>query len=169
MELSTITSQFLIWSNSIITSLGYFGIFIVSFVGSASIFLPVPAFILVFLTGRFLNPLLVGFFAAIGCAFGELTGYGIGIGGRKIIEKKYRVFLQKYKKWFKRKFIFPIIILFAATPLPDDIVGILCGVFKYDLRKFFIASFIGKFILNTALAFGGYYGIEWILTVLGGA
>jgi len=108
-------------------------------------------------------------FAGFGCALGELVGYGIGRGSRKIIIKKYEKSIKKYENWFgDGKVIFPIIVVFAATPLPDDIVGIVCGLFKYDVKKFLIASFIGKLIMNTALALGGYYGINLILKVFGG-
>ena len=76
--------------------------------------------------------------------------------------------LEDYKKWFKKNRVFPLIVLFAATPLPDDIVGVVCGMFNYDLKKFIIASIIGKCAMNLALAWGGFYGIRFILTVFGG-
>lgn len=168
MDLSSIVTQFSAWSETLIQTFGYFGLFFVNLISSASIFFPIPAFIFVFLLGSQLNPWLVGLSAAAGSALGELTGYGLGIGGGKIIEKKYKTFIKKHKKLFGRRFIFPVIILFAATPLPDDVVGIVCGIFKYDVKKFLIASFIGKLILNLALAFGGYYGLTWVKNVLGG-
>ncbi len=168
MDLAILTSQFLGWAQPIATSFGYFGILLISFIASSSIFLPIPAFILVFAFGAVLNPLLVGLFAGIGCALGELTGYGLGMGGRKIIEKRYEKFLKKYKKWFKGKKFFYVIVLFAATPLPSDVVGIVGGMFKYEIKRFLIASFFGKFIMNTTIALGGYYGIKWVLTISGG-
>jgi len=71
------------------------------------------------------------------------------------------------KKWIKGRASFPVIILFAATPLPDDIVGIVCGIFNYNIKKFLLASFIGKLIMNTALAWGGFYGFKWMSTIFG--
>jgi membrane protein YqaA with SNARE-associated domain len=157
-----------LWAKNLTDALGYLGIFFVSFIGSATIIFPLPSFILVFVMGAVMNPWLVGISAAAGNAIGELTGYGIGKGSGKLIEKKYKETLERYKKWFKRDNIFLLVTIFAATPLPDDVVGIVCGVFNYDLKKFIVASFLGKLILNLFLAWGGFYGIRWVLTFFGG-
>lgn len=164
----SIASQFIEWSNGIILSLGYFGIFIVSFIGSASVIFPVPAFFII-PAGIFmgLNPWLVGICAGLGSALGEITGYGFGKGGGKVIEKKYKKHIEKYRKWFEKDRVFLFILLFAATPLPDDILGLVCGVFNYDLKKFILASIIGKVILNLFIAFASFYGIEIILNMMG--
>ena len=63
---------------------------------------------------------------------------------------------------------FLIIILFAITPLPDDVIGILCGVINYDVKKFFFASLTGKIVMNLFLAWGGFLGAQWVLGVFGG-
>ena len=161
-------NQFATWINTLGLSMGYMGIFIISFIGAATIIFPIPSFIVVFTLGAVLNPWLVGITAGVGNALGELTGYALGKGGGKIIEKKYKKETEKYRKWFKKDRVFPLIVLFAATPLPDDVVGIVCGMFNYKLKKFIVASLIGKIIMNLALAWGGYYGIKFILTVFGG-
>jgi membrane protein YqaA with SNARE-associated domain len=155
------------WALDLYYGLGYLGVFFVSFIGSATIILPLPSFILVFVLGAVMNPWLVALSAAAGNTLGEMTGYWIGKGGGKLMEKKYDKHMEKYRKWFKKDHVFFLIILFGATPLPDDVVGIVCGAFDYDVKKFLVASFIGKLILNLALAFGGLYGIRWILTVFG--
>lgn len=161
-------SQFATWANTIVLSMGYLGIFLVSFIGAATIIFPIPSFIVVFALGAVMNPWLVGLTAGVGNALGELTGYALGKGGGKIIERKYRKETERYRKWFKKDRIFLLIVLFAATPLPDDIVGVICGMFNYDLKKFIVASVIGKCAMNLALAWGGFYGIKFILTVFGG-
>jgi len=148
-------------------SYGYLGIFLINLVGSATIILPFPAAAFVFASGAFLNPFLVGLIAALGCTIGEFTGYALGFGGRKVIEKKWKKWIKRTEKLFEKYGGFWIIIIFAATPLPDDIVGIVGGSLKYPLKKFFLASFIGKLILNLALAYGGFYGIHWILQFFG--
>jgi len=168
MNLEELFAQFTIWSNSVVASLGYFGIFLVSFAGSASIILPVPFFAMIFALGAVLNPWMIGVSAGLGSALGEITGYVIGKGGGDAIEKKHKKFFDKGRKLFEHDQAFIAIILFAATPLPDDILGIIAGMFDYDLRKFLIASFIGKTIMCLALAWGGFYGIRWTLTVFGG-
>ena len=148
---------------------GYFGIFLINLISSATIIFPLPSSIIVFGAPRLfsMNPFLIGLSAALGCVIGELTGYVLGLGGRKVIEKKYKKTIKKTEKLFHKYGGFWIIILFAATPLPDDIVGIVGGTLKYPIKKFFVASFIGKLILNLALAYGGFYGIDWILQIFG--
>ena len=155
------------WSQSVVGAFGYLGVFIVSFIGSATIILPAPVFLAIFAAGSVLNPWLVGIIGGLGAALGELTGYWIGRGGKKVIEKKHKKWLNKARKWFEAHGAFPVLVLFAATPLPDDVVGILCGVIKYDMKKFFLATLIGKIILTTVLAWGGFYGINWVLNLVG--
>jgi membrane protein YqaA with SNARE-associated domain len=151
-----------------VSTLGYFGVFIVSFVGSATIILPIPSFVLVFALGATMNPWLITLFAAAGNVVGELTGYALGRGGGKLIETKYKDGIEKYRTYFENKKSFFLIVLFAATPLPDDILGIVAGIFRYNIRKFIAASFIGKLIMNGALAWAGFYGMKWVLTIYGG-
>ncbi len=168
VDIASWTAQFILWSQSIAETWGYIGIFLISLIGSASIIFPIPAFAVIFVFGGILNPLLVGLVAGVGCAIGELTGYLLGIGGHKVIKRRNKEWLLKATKWSEKQGIFPIIILFAATPLPDDIVGILAGIIKYDIKKFFLASLIGNVIMSTAIAFGGFYGISWMMSVFGG-
>ncbi len=133
--------------------LGYLGIFVASMIGSASIFFPLPSFMLIPVTAIFLNPFLVGFFAAVGATIGELTGYAVGYSGNKIfLKKKY----SRFEKWFEKQKVFLLIIIFAATPLPFDIIGLLCGASKYNIKKFLLATFIGKLIISILLAFMGF-------------
>ena len=153
------------WSQSVITSFGYLGIFIVSFVGSATIIVPVPVFLPVFLAGSVMNPWLVGIVGGAGSALGELTGYVVGRGGEKLVNAKHKKWLDRAEKWFEKHGAFPVIILFAATPLPDDILGIICGAIKYDIKKFFVGELIGKIILAVGLAWAGHYGIQWLLNI----
>jgi len=168
MANADIATRVPIWARYLIDTMGYLGVFFVSFIGSATIIFPVPSFIVVFFVGAVMNPWLVGISAALGNALGELTGYLLGKGGGKIIEKRYKKGVGKYKEWFKKDRVFLLITIFAATPLPDDIVGLMCGIFNYNIKKFLLASFIGKLVLNLLLAWGGFYGLRWVLSVFGG-
>jgi membrane protein YqaA with SNARE-associated domain len=168
MALMEIALQFSAWAQSIASDWGYLGIFVVGVLGSASIIFPAPAFAVIFAFGAILNPWLVGIVAGAGSAIGELTGYLIGRGGREVIEKKHEKWLKKTQKWIDKYGFFAVLVVFAATPLPDDIVGILAGVFEYDWKRFLLASFIGKVIMSLALAFGGYYGVGWAMSMFGG-
>jgi len=162
-------SHFMVWAQNTVTAWGYLGIFLVNLIGSASIVFPVPAFLVVFAMGSILNPWLVGLAAAIGAALGELTGYVLGLGGREAIKRKANSkWLNKAERWMVSHGVFPIIVIFAVSPLPDDITGIIGGVIKYDIKKFLLASFIGKLIMNMAIAWGGFFGLNWVLQVFGG-
>jgi len=136
---------------------------VTSLLGSASIIFPLPSLILTFTFGLVLNPFLVGLVTALGSAIGESTGYLLGLGGKRILEKRYAKGIKRVKKTFEKYGSSFWIILLAATPLPDDIVGIICGIIKYDFKKYFIALFIGKLILSLILAYAGYYSLNWIL------
>ncbi len=155
---------------ALVNTFGYLGVFLGSLIGSASILLPVPSFALVIAAGSQLDPLWVGTLSGIGAAIGELTGYGLGYGIHHLRKKlKKRTKKQKeelkgwkktFKNWFDNHMGFALILIFAFTPLPDDVIGIFCGAVKYDIKKFFIAVLIGKIMLGLVLAYGGLLGFE---------
>jgi membrane protein YqaA with SNARE-associated domain len=149
----------------LLNSYGLVGIFLVSLIGSSTIILPLPSAAIIFLAGSIMNPLLVGALGGLGSTIGEFSGYILGQGGRKAIERKWKKEIDKIEKLFEKYGGFLVTVAFAATPLPDDIVGLFCGVINYNVKKFFFAVLIGKLIMNLALAYGGFYGIRWILDV----
>ena len=154
---------------------GYIGLFFASALGSATVILPMPLFALIFAAGAVLDPLLVGIIAGIGSAIGELIAYVVGYGGRKLFNKRKKTkkskkgllqWIRRAEAWMHKRGGFVVIFLFALTPLPDDVIGIICGSIKYDLKKFFIAVVIGKILLSLALAYAGFYGAQWVLGYL---
>ena len=163
-NLESVAQQFMEWANGFVETWGYLGVFVISLVGNASIILPIPSFIVVFTFASVLNPWLLGLVAGAGATIGELTGYGLGRGGREVLEKRYGKWFKKAEKWAQDKGVFPIVILFAATPLPSDIMGAFCGMIEYDVRKFLLASFIGKTILHLIIAWAGFFGMRYVLS-----
>jgi len=163
MEWTNFLVSIVTGSQNFVSKWGYLGIFIVSLISSASIILPIPNFILIFTFGSTLNPFLLALFASIGSTIGETTGYLLGLGGKEILEKKYSRQLKRVKKMFKKYGSVAWIVILGASPLPDDIAGIFCGVIRYDFKKYFIATFIGKLILYLVLAYSGHYSIGWVL------
>lgn len=87
---------------SFLAGYGYLGIFLISLISSSTIIFPIPSAAFVFAAGAFLNPFLVGLSAGIGAAIGELTGYVLGIGGRKTVGKKWRKQIDKVEKLFQK-------------------------------------------------------------------
>ena len=76
--------------------------------------------------------------------------------------------MDRAKKWSEKRGIFFVVLVFAATPLPDDVTGIIAGAIGYNFKKFFLAALIGKLLLFWALAWAGYFGSEWVLGWLAG-
>ncbi|MBU0953078.1 MAG: VTT domain-containing protein [Nanoarchaeota archaeon] len=163
---------FFLWfgtfAQSLIGTYGYVGLFAVNLIGSATIILPLlPGFLFVFAFGATLDPWLIALSAGAGAALGELTGYAVGKGGGAVLEWKHNSWLKRAEKWSNSHGIFPVIFIFAATPLPADVIGILAGVIDYDVKRFLLASFLGKFVQFAILAWAGFYSLSWILPYFG--
>lgn len=138
-------------------SLGLFGIFIINFVSSASLFLSAPSFFTVIQGGNMYSPILVALVSSVGSAGGDLVGFLFGISGRRLVNHK----IHK-KIWFKvisgyfRKYGSIIIFLLAFLPNPFfDSIGIIAGVFAYSPLKFFVLVLLGRFIRFFLLAKAG--------------
>jgi len=145
---------------------GYIGIFLASLFGSATIFFPLPVSALIFGTGGVLNPFLVAIFSALGGTIGEFSAYFAGFGAQKVTKrfsKKKEKEIEKVKQFFLKYGGFWATFIFAATPLPFDLIGLVAGMVSFDLKKFFIACFLGKLIASLVLALTGHFGIQWIL------
>ncbi len=154
----------------LIAAFGYAGVFLASLIGNASIILPLPSAIIIFFAGKILDPLLVGVVAAIGGAIGEMTAYALGAGGNYLAEKKkmarkkgLAAWFTRGNAWFRKHNGFLIVFAFSVVPLPHDVIGIICGAIKYDWKKFFAATLLGKIILYTAIAYAGFYGVEFFM------
>jgi len=145
------------------TQLGYVGAFIIGFLSSFTLFLPTPAFAVIFLMAAGgLNPIALGIAAGLGSALGELIGFAIGYGSRRLLVKKYKKDLKRIEKLFQKYKGWLVIFVFAATPLPFDIVGIFCGNVGYPFKKFMIPTIAGKIVKYLAIALAGFYGIQWL-------
>ncbi|MDO8538403.1 MAG: VTT domain-containing protein [archaeon] len=160
-----------IFLQGLIQAYGLLGLFAASIIAHASLFLPVPIDIFVFLLGstNFFNPFFIAIAAALGAMFGEMIAYIIGLGGYKLIGRvaedsldKIEMFRDKIKK---SGMIF--IATFAFIPFPFDLIGIAAGMIKYDWKKFMISVFVGKFFRYLVIAFAGLHGLEFLAKLLG--
>lgn len=143
--------QFKLW--------GYPGIFVVSFLGNATVILPAPSLALVFAMGGILNPLFVGLVAGPAEALGELTGYLAGYGGQAVVEN-HRVY-ERLSHWMQRNGALTVFVL-SAIPNPFfDLAGIAAGVLRYPLSRFLLFCWLGKTIKTTAFAFAGAYSLTF--------
>jgi len=142
---------------------GYLGIFLISLLGATSVFVPIPSTVVIFILGGWqmngnwvFDPLLIAVFAGTGAAVGELSGYLIGLGGRRVIGDKYKKKMDILMRLFKR-FGPAVIFLFALTPLPDDLLFIPLGMMRYSLLAAFIPALLGKFVSNLIVAYAGRF------------
>ena len=132
---------------------GYLGIFVISILSSATIFIPAPGWLSVIALANSHNPLLLGIVAGAGSALGELTGYlgGHGIGKLIGIEKKE---FKKYLKWIKKNDALGIMLLsFLPNPL-FDVAGIAAGAAKVPLWRYLLFCSMGRIIRYALLAYG---------------
>jgi membrane protein DedA with SNARE-associated domain len=145
--------------------LGYIGVFLVSVISTSTIFLPMPLYLIIFASSSLgMNPVLVAFFSGLGMAIGELTGYFIGLGGNLLMIKKHKKGIEKFEKFFK-KYGFIAISLAAFLPFPFDIVGISAGIGRYDIKRFLLATFLGKFLKALIFALAGFE-FRWIINFI---
>ncbi len=161
-------NSFLQWSQDIVSTYGYLGLFLVALLSATTVVIPIfPLAILVFLSGSILNPIFVGISAGLGESTGELVGYFVGRAGKKLVKKRKKN-LEKVEKLFKKYKGGTAILLLGIVPfIPFDIMGLFCGLINYDVRKFYLLTIIGKTIRYTIVAFAGYYGITWFLESMG--
>ena len=151
---------------------GYLGVFLVNFIGAASMILPTPAAASVVGGGAILNSylgiptfVLVGVVAGLAEALGEFTGYAAGYGGRIIIQERpeYR-WLQR---WMERR---GVLVMFVMSVIPNplfDIAGAAAGVVRMPLGRFFLAVLAGKIIKDIYMAAAGDFSSDLLGSLLG--
>jgi len=143
---------------------GYLGVFVLTLLSDATVIVPFPVLAGIFVTGGFLNPILVGIAGGIGSALGELTGYLAGYGGRAIIED--RALYNKLEKWMQRNGMLTIFVLSIVPNPVFDVAGITAGALKFPLWRFLIACALGKAIKFIVIAFAGALSLDFILQFL---
>lgn len=137
---------------------GYPGIFLISFIGSIIVFVPVPYFP-VLITAAFnknLDPHLISLFSAIGAVSAKLIIFYASYYGRNILSPKVRARMLPLQRLLS-KYGWGGAFVAALTPIPDDLVYIPLGLAKYSPWKFATATFVGKFLFNEVLVLGAVY------------
>lgn len=134
-------------------SLGYPGIFLVSLLSNATLFLPVPGVLFTSAMGAIFNPFLVALLAGTGATIGEISGYLVGFSGQGVIENK--TWYDRITRWAKRYGDLTIFLM-ALIPNPVfDMVGMAAGASKMPLWRFLLWSWLGKCLKMLAFALGG--------------
>jgi len=156
---------------SVISQLGYFGVFVLMAIESACIPLPseviMPFSGYLVYTGQF-NLWAVGFMGALGCVAGSLVAYWAGMyGGRPFIERYGRWILISRRdldmadRWFTK---YGDLVTFFSRLLPviRTFIAFPAGIVRMNLPKFCLYTFLGSFPWCVGLAYVGQrLGEEW--------
>ena len=137
---------------------GYLGLTIVSFFGSLIPFVPIPSFVLVatMAVGEQFDIHLLVLIAALTSTAAKQIIFYASYGGRKIISDKTKKRMKPFQKLVKR-YGGSAAFVAAATPIPDDLVYIPLGLAKYNPKRFFIATLLGKVVLYYAIVLISHY------------
>lgn len=107
------------------------------------------------------HPLVMGTFAGVGAAIGEVTTYILGWGVAESLEEEED---SRVSNWIKKYGLWAVLLV-ALTPLPDTPIVLLAGSTKLPFWKLFTVECIGKTTLySTGAVVGG-----WIFQGLSGA
>ncbi|MEM2006257.1 MAG: VTT domain-containing protein [Sulfolobales archaeon] len=131
----------------------YIGVFTVSLVSNSVPFVGVP-YLLIIASYVAREAMRFGLSAelalivtsAMGSTAGKLIVYFIAAGFRFKLSENTKNNLKYFASYSKRLAL-PLIILFAATPAPDDMLYVPLGVAGYPLAYYFLGIFIGKLIM----------------------
>lgn len=155
-----------------LTTYGYVGLFLVTFISAASVVLPMPGLAAIIGGGAFLDPvfgvpapLAVGVVAGLGEALGEFTGYAMGFGTSAIIQE--RRLYRTVESWMSRNGFVTLLVLSAIPNPAFDIAGVAAGAVRMPLRRFFLATLIGKTVKNLYAAGGGFAGVRILEALFG--
>ncbi len=129
----------------------YWGAFLISLIGNATIIFPGAVLVILSNLGIVLHastglvgPLVVGLVGGVGAVLGEVTGYIVGYSGRAIIEKG-RMY-GRVEGWLI-KWGSLAIFLFSLVPFIFDVIGIAAGVLRFPFWKFIFFCWLGRTIL----------------------
>lgn len=140
--------------SNLVTSFSYLGVFIAAGIVSTSIVFPLPAYLIILGAAAFrLDPILVSIMYAAGSMIGELLGWGIGVAGKKTANKVLKKWgnLTKWTERYFKKYGFLTILVTALVIFPFDITSIIAAASRYDIKKWLLAGFLGKFLKTLIL------------------
>jgi membrane protein YqaA with SNARE-associated domain len=137
---------------------GYAGIFLLNFLGSATVLIPSTAIMSVGVGGSLYNPFVVALISSLGSSLGEVVGYGVGYSSEKIAN------LRRYKRVYKAfTFLFDksgelAVFVIAFIPNPFfDVIGIFAGISRFSLPKFLVIVFVARFLRDVIIASTGAF------------
>ncbi len=152
-----------------IHEVGYVGLGIISFFGSLIPFIPIPYFLLLVTmsTGPYFDLNTLAILSAITSTIAKQIIFYASYGGRQIINKRIRKRMKPFERLVKRYGAATALVA-AATPIPDDLIYIPLGLARYNPVRFFLATFIGKLVLNyVVVLISHFFGFSILDPIIG--
>ena len=138
--------------------LSYFGLGVISFVGSLIPFVPVPSFIFLvsMSVGDTFNLHALAIISSVTAAVAKQIIFSVSYGSRRMLSPKKRARIRPFEKLVRRYGGIATFVA-AATPIPDDLVYIPLGFARYNPLRFFLYTISGKLVLNYATVLLAHY------------
>lgn len=144
--------------------LGLIGLFVLSVIGNATVFIPAPAFVVACAAGPIYGPLATGLVAGIGSAVGEMTGYLAGYGGTAVLPQG-----QVYQRLHALMSRYGPAVIFVLAALPNpafDVGGLIAGALKMHPVVFLLATAAGKAVRLMLVAWACNSGVPWLTQIV---
>ncbi len=142
----------------LIQGLDYSAIFLLTFVSAILIVVPIPYFpvLMTAVLVTDLNPNLIILYGALGAVTAKSIVYMISYYGTNIGNLKRNFNAKDYPETFRilKKYGGVAIFLAGITPIPDNIIFIPFGMYKYNPIKFMLITFFSKLLLNVIVVWG---------------
>jgi|GEM_PF-814951 len=135
-------------------ALGYPGVFLANFLGTATLFFPVPGLtaggqILIATLARSLNPVRVAVLGGLGMATAEITAYLAGRGLREVSSQRqfpiggpigrWLARVARWVDWLMLHYGVPTLFVLACIPNPFfEFAGITAGAVRMAFWRFFL-------------------------------
>lgn len=151
---------------------GYFGAFLISILGGATIIIPVPMLAIVFALGGVMQyAWLVGAVAGLGETLGALTIYMAGYGGGTAFyhrtHGKLHTAYERLMKLMQQRGALTLFLLAAILNPFFYPAALAAGALRLSIWRYFIICWAGKTIKGLTVAYAGYWGLRGILRLLG--
>ena len=137
---------------------GYVILALVNFFGSLIPFVPLPGFLLLatMSIGNEYDLHILALVSAVSATAAKQIIFYVSFKGRKIISKKTLKRMRPFQR-LVTKYGAAAAFVAAATPMPDDIIFVPLGLAKYNPKRFFISTLVGKIVLSYSIVFLYHY------------
>ena len=136
----------------------YLAVFLLTFISAVLIIVPIPYFpiLMTAVLVTDLDPNLIVLFGALGAVSAKSIVYMISYYGTNIGNLKRNFNSEDYPETYRilRKYGGLTIFLAGITPIPDNIIFIPFGMYRYNPLKFILITFSSKMLLNVIVVWG---------------